>query len=186
MARLCTFSDSAITDKSLSTSWNLCLQCLSRYTEISMIARKSLRLLRESVTRMLPEDDVHSTELESNGVASDSIDSDQKPDPRRGRKQILTNEGLPQAQITRTLEKLAQTGANSHEDLSGQTCDIPPPPSQVRQGMDCTLEDAISWDGLAGGLWASDPAEASYWFLNPYFSQLDTLQLNVDGMNVVS
>lgn len=136
---------------------------------------------------MLPEEDVHSTELESNGLASESIDSDQKPNPRLGGKQILTNEGLPQPQIPQSLEKLAQTGADSHEHLSGKTCDIPSPAAQVQQGLDCTVEDAISnWDDLASGFWAFDPVEASYWFLNPYFSQLDTLPLNVDGMNVVS
>ncbi|KAF4546150.1 hypothetical protein BFW01_g853 [Lasiodiplodia theobromae] len=139
---------------------------------------------------MLPEDPVQSMELESNELASHPIDSDQKPNQRDGRKRgqhILTNEEIAHPQMTQSPEKLAQTGTNSHEDPLGQTCDIPSPAAQVQQGLDCTLEDAISnWDDLASGFWASDPAEASYWFLNPYFSQLDTLPLNMDGMNVVS
>lgn len=39
MTRLCIFSDSSFTDESLSASWDLCLQCLSGYTEITLIAR---------------------------------------------------------------------------------------------------------------------------------------------------
>ena len=54
MGRLCTFNDAVLKQKSLATSWDLCLQSLSRYTGLSSIADKSVHLLQGSSRRLLP------------------------------------------------------------------------------------------------------------------------------------
>lgn len=56
MGRLCSFDDSNVRRESLSASWKLCLECLSRYTGLSSVANKSFCLLQESARRPLPQD----------------------------------------------------------------------------------------------------------------------------------
>lgn len=54
MGQLCTFTGSTVLDEPLASSWELCLRCLSRYTGLSSIAKKSFHLLEESAKRLLP------------------------------------------------------------------------------------------------------------------------------------
>ncbi|OQV07336.1 Fungal specific transcription factor domain-containing protein [Cladophialophora immunda] len=52
LGRLCTFHDGAVLPASLSSSWELCLQYLTRYENLSSVAQRSSQLLRESAKRI--------------------------------------------------------------------------------------------------------------------------------------
>ena len=53
LGRLCSFPSSSISADSLAASWDLCLERISRYADLSTIAKKSHKVLRESAQRLL-------------------------------------------------------------------------------------------------------------------------------------
>ena len=53
MGQLCKFNDPTVSSSSLATSWDLCLKHLSRYINMSNIAKKCHNLLQENSKRLL-------------------------------------------------------------------------------------------------------------------------------------
>jgi hypothetical protein len=52
MGQNCSFGDAAVSREAFSASFDLCLQYLSRYQQMSSIAKKSSYLLQESAKRL--------------------------------------------------------------------------------------------------------------------------------------
>ncbi|KAL3440787.1 fungal-specific transcription factor domain-containing protein [Aspergillus insuetus] len=181
MARLCIFKDMAISNE-LCRSWELCLQCISRYNGVSSIARKSVRLLKESAKCLIAQETVFQrTTLDDdlpamtsvrgilNGGSRSTLQS--TPQFTTGNDFSLGNRNSPllhtaQNDVIDPDLVFAHSGTQAEPHLPGDT------------GLD-TLVDPSQLDGPEGTLWHNGGI-GSYWPFMPFLSQLETLPAEFD------
>ncbi|KAL2783210.1 fungal-specific transcription factor domain-containing protein [Aspergillus keveii] len=165
MARVCILKDMAISGD-LFRSWELCLQCISRYTSVSSIARKSVRLLKESAKCLISEDTVSRTSSDDDLPAMTSVRGILNGGPRAG---LQTS-----PQFTAVIDPdlvFAQDGTQAEPQLPRNTGPDP-------------MVDLPHLDGPEGNLWANDVGIGSYWPFMPFLSQLETLPAEFDLSNL--
>ncbi|KAL3464907.1 fungal-specific transcription factor domain-containing protein [Aspergillus heterothallicus] len=176
MSRLCDFKDMTIPNQ-LCRSWELCLQCISRYIGVSSIARKSVRLLKESAKCLIPQETVQRTTLDDDlpamtsirGILNGGSRSALQPASQftTGNDFSLENRNLPllhsaQDDVIDPDLVFAHGGTQAEPQLPGDT------------GLDHLVEPS-QLDGLEGSLWHNDGGFGSYWPFMPFLSQLETL-----------
>lgn len=179
MGQLCTFGDASVVDDSLSASWELCLQCLARYTGLSSIAKKSFHLLQESAKRLLLNNHRQPVECDTRRLTDDVADAD------AGYPTPGSQETLPQGLYIS--EENSQPVSNLLENQLEKESYIQS--SNVHTEWDFRPEadleagnlEVSNFDVADGELWSNDPAGTSYWPFMPFLSQLETLPSNFDG-----
>ncbi|KAH6698494.1 fungal-specific transcription factor domain-containing protein [Leptodontidium sp. MPI-SDFR-AT-0119] len=178
IARLCQFDDPRITDDSLSTSWGLCVQYLSRYTGVSIIAKRSSQLLRESAKRLLgspyPQPGTKCLQSASNqNILTTNKQQQQQQQALLGSPLDFSNDTVqPVVDLNRSqvLDK----------DISLQQ-------PRFEWGRDC-LSETVLGEGFSdfngGDLWDFDPTGAVSWPFMPSLSQLETFPQRYNGSNM--
>lgn len=173
IGRLCTFDDRRMPYESLLTSWNLCLQYLSHYNEVSSVAKKSSHLLKQSAKRLVSKNHqlTVSTEnrLHSLSSIADKLQDFQSANVERfsfpapksltetsciSEKKLLSRTNMPESPIERGA--FYQSEVNSGldffpgVDLCAET---------LREFSDDEADGILSWPPI------------------PYISQLETFPL---------
>ncbi|KAJ9149934.1 hypothetical protein NKR23_g4087 [Pleurostoma richardsiae] len=173
LGQLCNLGDGSISDESLSASWELCLQCLSRYTELSSISRKSIRLLQESARRLLPGS--HGQKNRNHTLANKK----RLPGVSGQDGTLPKGHSAPEQVLEPTI---AMDGSLLEGEISSQL-----PSERIgQQTMNYISEadlDMGTLDGLDGGLETMDTSGVPHWTFMPFISQLEALPLSFDASN---
>ncbi|KAH7038961.1 fungal-specific transcription factor domain-containing protein [Macrophomina phaseolina] len=158
MGLLCTFNDGSVSQKSISASWELGLQCLSRYTGASIIAKKSFSLLQESAKFLLPNTCNDDLVINSSVSVADIADSvwpaNHKPKDKCPKPSAYHDCHQPQ---------MIRDSEISSRDVSGHF--------QGRPNR---------WEELDIDIWTGNSGGTFHWPFIPYPSQLETLPLNLN------
>ncbi|KAL2140209.1 hypothetical protein VTI28DRAFT_4095 [Corynascus sepedonium] len=162
MGRLCSFDNSNVRRESLSVSWKLCLECLSRYTGLSSVANKSFCLLQESARRLLPQDQQILLPLSSSSPDSPSQVL------RTGMMPYGDNGGSPSL-----LARFSNSDGCQEQRTQGAFSTSAPVSLSGGDGTSLGNEGNLAADVI----WpANDPLGTSYWPFMPFLSQLESFQ----------
>ncbi|KAE8383726.1 fungal-specific transcription factor domain-containing protein [Aspergillus bertholletiae] len=150
MARMCTLDNSDLSQE-FPRSWELCLQCIARYTGVSSIAARSFWLLQESANRLLPNNTTKNTQLH--------VNFDQQPSE-------MKTDSLP-------LENGPANGEDRDWNCpqSRSSGEDQPAPELIPEPR----LDETNLPLVTGALWNHDASLDSYWSFMPFLSQLETL-----------
>ncbi|KAH7116553.1 hypothetical protein B0J13DRAFT_613411 [Dactylonectria estremocensis] len=162
IGRLCNFGDGNMLEDSLSTSWELCLQCLSRYTELSSISKKSLHLLQESAKGLLSYENLQKSQK---GTLAPST---ARYPPLSAAQNPSTTQGAHVSGNTRPFQR--DKARSPKFSTEGRPMDFAPPSDLDLDRLE-GLDDEF---GVAGD------AEMSSWPFLPLLSQLEAMPLDFD------
>ena len=151
MGRLCTFGDGSVPDEPLSKSWELCLQGLSRYTEMSSIGRKSLHLLKECAKSLL-----------SNGDGQGVCSASRSP----------SGDGL----TMRVRNQQKEAWGTGPPYMSNNPVEAPAADFSLRSDF-----DTYPLDGLGGDCGLTDDTGGLAWPFPPFPSQLEAMTFDFDS-----
>lgn len=180
MGQLCTFADACIVEGSLSVTLELCLRCISRYTGLSSIAKKSFHLLQESAERLLLNNRRRTLESESRRLANDLADVDDHQQhanteypANRSQETVVQDHRISEEHTQPPSHRIVNPLEKEHHTQSSKVH------SEWGFCPEADLEVGQS-DVLDGELWSNDPAGTSYWPFMPFLSQLETLPSNFE------
>lgn len=170
IGRLCSFGDGNMLEDLLSTSWDLCLQCLSRYTELSSISRKSLHLLQESAKGLLSRENVQKSQNGSHAAGN------ARYLPQSAAQNPSTTQNAPVSVSIQTFQRDKGSLLQSSKfPAEGPTMEF-----GLLSGLDLNpMEDLDDDFGV------TDDAEMSSWPFFPLVSQLEAMPLDFDVLNSI-
>ncbi|CCC05646.1 unnamed protein product [Sordaria macrospora k-hell] len=173
MGQLCSFGGSAVRPDSLSASWKLCLECISRYTGVSSIANKSYHLLKDSAKHLLSGDNVSRQYGSLTGYAKAQQDQDSDSTSQNYRQ--------PTPSLRHSVSLAMDCSAASTDNQMpmdvldpSETCLAAWEPTGAAVGSN--LPQSLNSDAWT----ATDPSGSAYWPFVPFFSQLESLPSDFD------
>lgn len=197
LGRLCSFPSSSISIVSLAKSWDICLERISRYANLSTIAKKSHKVLHESAQRLLHVNQDRSRLslaneqlLNQNPTYTSSRDSSSRTEgnvPQIELRKSKSNPSLPSNSLT-TIgtghslgadQPMAVTDELNAYFTSATTSDFP--------SLHSTYEDELSTNMLnvsSGNDFAdlNGVINHNLWSFTPYLSQLEGYSPNVGNL----
>ena len=169
MGRLCKFNDQTVSYGSLATSWDLCLQHLSRYTKMSSIAKKCHDLLQENAKRLLSKPTRQMPKPRSSAPETRRA-STRRASPQNDESIFLAASDTTTGPALPSTGQLLPSQGPISEDIYLQTSVLP---------GECTVYsdpelDAHFFEPIYNDMGELDPSDTLPWPALPYISQLET------------
>ena len=188
LGRLCSFPSSSISADSLAASWDLCLERISRYADLSTIAKKSHKVLREGAQRLL-----HVNQDQSGvGLANEEL-LNQNPNYLGSRApSSRAQANVPPMELRQSQSNLPHPNNSLAPTSTGHSLGVDQPVVATSEqneyltsaatpdfrSLNSTYEDELSANALnlLSGDDLADPngvANQNLWSFTPYLSQLE-------------